>query len=228
MEKKFLVVFMISLALLLVSPAGGGVDMALQKKEEHHDRSGQDRYFFFDMQKVTLGDIEADGFILDIGGGGEGVIGQLRGKQVIAIDISKRELEEAPPGPLKIVMDGRDLKFLDHSFNTATVFFTFMYIDPSDHPKVFKELHRVLSSGGRLLIWDVVFPKRTDPKKDRAAFPMLIKLPAKEIQTGYGVRWPKTGQGVAHYLQLAKATGFSVVAQKEDGNHFFLELKKSL
>ena len=39
---------------------------------------------------------------MDICGGGEGIIGQMKPAQVIAIDLSKRELEEAPPGPLKI------------------------------------------------------------------------------------------------------------------------------
>ena len=49
---------------------------------------------------------------MDIGGGGRGVIGELKGKQVIAIDINKRELEEAPDGPLKVVMDATDYRIL--------------------------------------------------------------------------------------------------------------------
>src|SRR5512140_1179824 len=97
-----------------------------------------------ERQLVTVEDFPSQGSILDIGGGGEGVIGQLKGRQVIAIDLIKRELEDAPTGPLlKIVMDARDLKFLDGSFATATVFFTFMYIDPGDHAKVFQEIRRV-------------------------------------------------------------------------------------
>jgi hypothetical protein len=53
----------------------------------------------------VVDDFDAAGYILDIGGGGEGVIGQLKGERVVAIDKQKRELEEAAPGALKIVID---------------------------------------------------------------------------------------------------------------------------
>lgn len=180
-----------------------------------------------EQQSVTVEDFAAEGFILDIGGGGEGVIGQLKGQQVIAIDISKRELDEAPAGPLKIVMDARELKFLDDAFNTATVFFTFMYINSNDHQKVFEELHRVLRPGGRLLIWDVVFPEKADKAKNLALFPFKFILPEKEIRTGYGVRRPEGEQGLAHFIELAKKTGFQIISQKEKDRWFFLEVVKS-
>ena len=81
-----------------------------------YNLNAQDRTLRFEMQYVTINNFEADGYILAIGGGGEGTIGRLKGRQVIAVDISKRELEEAPDGPLKIIMDARDLKFLDKTF----------------------------------------------------------------------------------------------------------------
>jgi ubiquinone/menaquinone biosynthesis C-methylase UbiE len=177
-------------------------------------------------QTVTVEDFQADGFILDIGGGGEGVIGQLKGQQVIAIDISKRELVEAPPGPLKIVMDARDLKFLDDTFNTATVFFTFMYIASEDHQKVFEELYRVIRPGGRLLIWDVIFPEKVNEKQTMALFFFKFILPEKEIHTGYGVRHPQRKQGLAHFQELAKNTGFEILSHKEKDQWFFMEVKK--
>ena len=46
--------------------------------------AAQDRYLKFEMQYVTVNDFNADGFILAIGGGGEGTIGRVKGKQVIA------------------------------------------------------------------------------------------------------------------------------------------------
>jgi SAM-dependent methyltransferase len=176
--------------------------------------------------EVALADFPAQGLILDIGGGGEGVIGQLKGRQVVAVDLIKRELEDAPGEPLlKIVMDARDLKFLDKTFPTATVFFTFMYIDPADHAKVFQEIHRVLAPGGRLIIWDAEIPKKTDPRQIYVMFPLLVHLPKTEIKTGYGVKLVES-QGLTHFVELAGPAGFDVVEKKMDKGWFQLELKK--
>jgi SAM-dependent methyltransferase len=175
---------------------------------------------------VVVPDFPAQGLILDIGGGGEGVIGQLKGQQVVAIDLLKQELDDAPGRPLlKIVMDARDLKFVDASFPTATVFFTFMYIDPADHEKVFREIHRVLGPGGRLLVWDPIFPEKRDPAHATILFPLRVKLPAKEFGTGYGARF-REGQGADHFVGVAEKAGFQVVSRKNEAGWFFLELKK--
>ena len=184
---------------------------------DHHKEISEDNIFFLKKQEIVLNDFDAAGYILDIGGGGEGVIGKLKGNQVIAIDPSKRELEEAPPGPLKIVMDGTDLKFLDDTFGTVTSFFTLMYVKGADdHARVFGEVFRVLAPGGRFLIWDANLPRRFDEEKEVVAFFLLVKLPEGEIDTGYGADWPEEDQDLAYYRRLAENAGFNIAAQREN------------
>lgn len=186
----------------------------------------EERRFRYERQEVTVPDFAASGYVLDIGGGGEGIIGQLKPTQVVAIDLYKRELEEAPPGPLKIVMDATDLKFLDGSFHTATAFFTLLYMKPADQEKAFLEIFRVLAPGGRFLLWDVILPQRFDSKKDIAVFPMLITLPGKEVKTGYGTLFPPSAHDLDYFLRLAEKTGFQVQSKQSRDRNFFVELRK--
>lgn len=130
---------------------------------DQSEKPSQERFYLYERQLVTLDDFPSSGQILDIGGGGEGIIGLLKSQDVIAIDISRRELEEAAEGALKIVMDAGDLQFLDDAFNTVTAFFSLMYLkESSDYRKVFDEAFRVLRPGGRFLIWDTSISERSD------------------------------------------------------------------
>jgi SAM-dependent methyltransferase len=199
------------------------------EKRAHGESSPQvpgDHFYRLDPEEVTVKDFPAQGYILDIGGGGEGIIGRLKGEQTIAIDISKAELEASPAGPLKIIMDARDLQFLDSTFNTATSFFTFMYIDAGDHERVFREISRVLAPGGKFLVWDVLYPARHDTTKDIALVPLTVKLPDREINTVYGGAWPDEGRELSHYVTLAEKTGFEIATTEVNGRVFFLELGK--
>ena len=71
--------------------------------DDHGERPAPERLHRYARQTIVLEDFAADGYILDIGGGGEGIIGQLKPAQVVAIDLSARELLGAPAGPLKNV-----------------------------------------------------------------------------------------------------------------------------
>ena len=193
---------------------------------EGHSEVSEDRIFFLDSQQVIVDDFDASRLILDIGGGGEGVIGQMKGKQVVAIDPSRRELEEAADGPLKIVMDAGDMLFLDDTFDVVTSFFTLMYIEGSEHEKVFEEVFRVLMSKGRFLIWDADLPQCLDEERDIVAFHLNIKLPDREVETGYGTKWPEQRQGLPYYREIAERVGFIASHHKEDGRIFYLELQK--
>jgi ubiquinone/menaquinone biosynthesis C-methylase UbiE len=160
----------------------------------------------FERQAFVVTDFQAVGYILDIGGGGEGIIGQMKPTQVIAIDLSRRELEEAPAGPLKIVMDATDLKFLDASFDKTTAFFSLMYMRPDVQQRTFAEVFRVLTPGGRWIIWDAVIPRALENDTRGPVFRFRFQLPGKVVQTGYGTFWARAAHGLG-LLQAPRAAG---------------------
>jgi SAM-dependent methyltransferase len=181
----------------------------------------------FPTQDVVLHSCPSEGLVLDIGGGGEGIIGRLMGDRVVAVDLSRDELEGAPPGNIKMVMDARELAFLDGSFHTATSFCTLMYIeDQEDQRQVLAEVLRVLRPGGRFLIWDVVVPAEHKEGKTTAVFPMKISLPGDTVRTAYGVAWPQETHDLAYYARLAALAGFEVADRKQNGLVISLELVK--
>jgi len=183
----------------------------------------------FERQELVVEDFTAPGYVLDIGGGGEGIIGRMKPSQVVAIDLFARELQESPPGPLKIVMDATDLKFLDASFDTVTAFFSLMYMKPDIQRKVFAEVQRVLKPGGRWLIWDAVIPTALEKDTQGVVFYFRFKLPKETVETGYGTPWPARPLDVPYYKALAEEAGFRVTPAKQQGTGFqtfFMELRK--
>jgi SAM-dependent methyltransferase len=184
----------------------------------------EDLQLFF-PQEIVLHDFPSQGLILDIGGGGEGIIGQLKGDHVVAVDLSKTELENAPPGNLKIVMDARRLDFLDNSFNIVTSFCTLMYISrQEDQKQVFSEALRVLKPGGRFFIWDFAVPVKHKEGKTTAVFPVSVSFRKETVRTAYGVQWPAEAHDLAYYARLATVAGFEVNDRKQNGMVVYLEL----
>jgi ubiquinone/menaquinone biosynthesis C-methylase UbiE len=186
----------------------------------------QKRIFRLDEQSIVLHDFPAEGWILDVGGGGEAVIGQLKRNQVVAIDTLSCELAEAPSGPLKIVMDARELRFLDCSFNTVTAFFSFMFIQPCDHEKVLREIFRVLAPGGQFLMWDIDIQQRPAPETDIMVFHLHVKLPARIISTGYGTPYTEKQITLHDYIVLAQEIGFEWMEQGFAKQTFFCKFQK--
>ncbi|WP_105619706.1 class I SAM-dependent methyltransferase [Vallitalea okinawensis] len=186
----------------------------------------EERMHFIMNQEVTLdGDFKGN-MILDIGGGGEGIIGLCYGSRVVSIDPNRGELEEAAEGPVKIVMDSRELLFLDESFDTATSFFTLMYIDSKDHATVFKEIYRVLKEDGQFVMWDTTIPKYNNGDKDIFVVKLRVETPIKSIETGYGVLWENKEQSIDYYADLGRKAGFKVVRREVNDQTFKIVFSK--
>lgn len=185
-----------------------------------------EKYFTIGPFEIDLAEVDMHGRILDIGGGGEGVIGQFKGDQVVAIDPSKRELKEAPKSKaLNIVMDAKDLKFLDETFDSVSIFFTMMYIPLKDHKKIFKESYRVLKPNGELFLWDLIIPERKMVEKEIYVILLKIKIDQKIVDSGYGTKWEKE-QDAYSFLKLGEDVGFEVLEQKIEEDMFFIKYKK--
>jgi ubiquinone/menaquinone biosynthesis C-methylase UbiE len=182
-----------------------------------------------ERQDIVIADLAETGYILDIGGGCRGTIGRLKPKQVVAIDISPRELKEAPADFLKIVMDATDLKFLDGTFGTVTAFYSLMYMKPDVQEKVFAEAWRVLKPDGKWLIWDSVIQAASPGSKgERFDAYLRTHLPSETIEYGYSINRPDRSLDVSYYSSLAVRTGFEVTDVKEQGagKSFLMTLRK--
>jgi SAM-dependent methyltransferase len=192
-----------------------------------HPAIDKEHMFLAEQQIVPVTDsFRDDDLILDLGGGGEGIIGQLRGRQVIAVDMRKQELEDCAPGPIKVVADAKELPFLDEAFDAITAFFFFMYVPESDRASILAEAYRVLRPGGQCTIWDAMIPSRGERTQDIFIVPVKAELPDRTIETGYGVRWEGREMSVGDVTQMAQSVGFIVVEEVIEGEHFRLTLAR--
>jgi ubiquinone/menaquinone biosynthesis C-methylase UbiE len=186
-----------------------------------------DRCFEFPQVQVSLDDLQVEGLILDIGGGGEGAVSQLHGREVVSIDRRMDELREAPASPGKVAMDARQLGFEDNTFRTATAFFTMMYIsDFEDQQRVFEEANRVLKPGGTLHLWDVDLPSHHPEDTDYFVVYIRYQTNGEEHGTGYGKGWPDSARNEAHYIGLAEQAGLLHTRIELNHHTFYLQFKK--
>lgn len=186
----------------------------------------EERLFVVDNQKIIIKrDIKGEK-LLDVGGGGEGVIGLCYKERVTAIDPSRQELIEAPEGPLKIVMDAKELGFLDNTFDAATAFFTMMYIPMMDLEKVFREIYRVIREGGEFHLWDSVIPKYDGSERDIYVIRLEIALPDIEVKTGYGTLRKNREQDLNYFIDLGKKVGFNIIDTFSEEHFFKVIFKK--
>lgn len=163
------------------------------------------------------------GPILDLGGGGEGIIGRIYGQQVVAIDTRQDELDEAPEGPKKLLMDAAQLTFEDSSFQHVTSFFSLMYMPRTVQAQAVAQAARVLRPGGSLHIWDAqvasAFPE-----------PFLIDVDVdangSAVHTTYGILQEDAAQDSDHILCHCQSAGLKLAVREDHDGWFYLRLLK--
>ena len=161
------------------------------------------------------------GTILDVGGGGECVIGRLYGRRVIAIDNCREELEDAPDCCEKRLMDARSLAFPADSFDNVTFFYALMYMSREVQGLALREASRVLRDGGTLCIWDVDIPSAwPEPFVAR----LRIRLADGELRADYGILKDEA-QDMAQIDRMAIDCGLVPMARSRRGGHFYLEYR---
>lgn len=166
---------------------------------------------------------ELEGSILDIGGGGDGIISRVYGQNVTAIDNRQEELDEVPDNCTKLCMDARSLAFPDAAFNHATFFFSLLYMDADTQQQAIAEAVRVLKPGGSVTIWDAdvvsAYPE-----------PFLIELDidvnGEKVHTTYGIVKLDGAQNANAFLGMCKTAGLTLRVREENGNSFRLTFEK--
>jgi len=158
------------------------------------------------------------GQVLDIGGGGEGVIAQAGEARVFPIDKYSSEIREArgkAPEISWMVADGTVLPYKDQCFDNATAFFSCMYMSNEIKEKVFKETWRVLKRGGEFWVWDTPM----DTRNKVFAIRLKVDIPNRTINTLFGVK--TKDQNAPSIFRLLEKADFSPELVS-DGKHCFL------
>ena len=165
---------------------------------------------------------EPSGSILDVGGGGEGVIGRRYGSAVTVIDNRQEELDEVACPCRKLLMDASSLSFADASFDNVTFFYSLMYMNRSTQRAALSEAVRVLKPGGRLLLWDCeitcAYPEPFLAELD-------IRWAQERLCTTYGIV-KSDPQSMQDFLTLCRENGMTLLKNETGGGHFHLEFQK--
>jgi len=179
-------------------------------------------------QKIKLGQIWKKGLIIDLGGGGEGLVSRIEGARVCAVDIRMDEIREArihnPPSNW-FACDGSQLCFHSSTFDAATLWFSLGYMKEWDTKKgVLREVYRVLNHGGIISIKAITI----DCEEERLVFRADYTLPDGTLsRTGYGLKGQQN-QTIETVAKLVCEVGFQLVQCHDYGHWFSMEGSKSL
>ncbi len=167
-----------------------------------------------------------DGLILDIGGGGEGLVSRIEGNKVCVLDIRMSEIREAQIHSHSsnwFVADGRYPCFKDEIFDSVTLWFSLGFMSTwSTKRAVLEAAHRVLKKNGKLSIMASLIPNHGDSLIFWATFTFPDGTLSK---TGYGVRGSQN-QTLPRVMELITDIGFGQHYSEDHGEWFKVESLK--
>ncbi|MFX1607381.1 MAG: class I SAM-dependent methyltransferase [Promethearchaeota archaeon] len=173
-------------------------------------------------QKIKLERLDYDGLILDIGGGGEGLVSRIEGDRVCALDIRLSEIREAQihgHSTNWFVADGRNLCFRDEIFDIVTLWFSLGYMsDWNTKRTVLESAYRVLKKRGRLSILASHIP---DSGASLIFWGTFTFPDGTLSRTGYGMRGGQN-QTLPRVLELVTDVGFNQHQYEDHGEWFKL------
>ncbi|KXH70071.1 MAG: hypothetical protein AM326_04650 [Candidatus Thorarchaeota archaeon SMTZ-45] len=178
-------------------------------------------------QKIKLERVTTEGLILDIGGGGEGLVSRIEGERVCALDIRMSEIKEAQihgNSSNWFVADGGHLCFKDSVFDTVTLWFSLGFMsDWNTKRTVLEEAYRVLKRNGKLSI----LASRIPEIGDSLIFWVTFTFPDGTLsKTGYGLRGGQN-QTLPRILEIVSEVGFDLHQCEDHGEWFKVESQKS-
>ena len=177
-------------------------------------------------QKIRLERLKSDGLILDIGGGGEGLVSRIDGDRVCALDVSMNEIREAQihgHSTNWFVADGRNLCFKDEVFDIVTLWFSLGYMsDWNTKRAVLEAAYRVLKINGKLSIMASHIPETGAS----LIFWGTFTLPDGTLsKTGYGIRGGQN-QTLSKVLELVTEVGCDQHQYEDHGEWFKLQSRR--
>ena len=178
------------------------------------------------VQRIPLRCIPEGGLVLDIGGGGEGLVSRLEGKRVCAVDILLNKIRETRIYGVKsqwIQSDARTLGIRDGAVDIVTCWFSLSYLPERDSKhKVLMESHRALKRNGLLSIMGMNILENTV----KYVLDAELVLPDDYIsKMGYAVSGSQE-QTIDSLIDLGQDVGFDLELASDHEYWFELTMRK--
>lgn len=175
------------------------------------------------LQEIAFRRLPGSGLVLDLGGGGEGIVSRIEGSRVCAVDVNLNEIREAQiygSSPQWLAGSGESLPFRKEVFEAAAIWFSLEYMTKWEMKRAaIQEAFRVLKRKGTLS----VMSSKVVCREERFLLMLRYTLPDGGVyESGYGV-WGNQGQTMEKIGRIIEQTGFLLTTRDDNGHWFHME-----